>query len=286
DCTVMKMLSYYAGPTAITRGIHWGMAGLVFVFLYFSPAGWAFVNLSHIPCVAWLQASPALTVSHETLSAQQAQGLAYLRQAYADHLRLGKTFAYPAARAAALAVYWPQEQSFVDDFLPTLRETLTSSHWPSEQEVAQILQDADRDLLELTGGELQLTLHFYQKLEQQIDCLRQRSLPVVQEILGRINQLFLNLQDEQRDLWPNLERRSRKWPSYTSGHQFTLALRTFFLQVQQPMIILGQHIKQDNLISLNTLLRELQTIEQILASYPRFMATFLREHPTYWTTSL
>ena len=232
-----------------------------------------------IPCATWLQATPAMQVEQDVLTESQAQGLRYLRRAYYDHLLLGKTFILPAARAALLANHWPKEQAYVDDFLPTIRAAITSHQWPKQQVVDDVLQEAEHDLLELTGGELLLTRKLFQQLDQQIDCLRQRSQPAVLEIRQRIDRLLLNLQDEQVDLWPDSEKRSTKWPSCTNGHQFTMAIRTFLLNVQRPIIILTQHIQQDNLITLTALMEELQAIEKALAFYPRFMTEYLRTHP-------
>jgi len=254
--------------------------GWWFLFLFgLSNVGWAALNLKQIPCAAWLRVVPALTVEREVLTARQAQGLHYLRQAYHDHLMLGKTFVSAKARAQALAVYWPQEEAFVNDFLPNLRAAIVSSQWPKDHLIDALVQDAENDLLELTGGELLLTLKLYKDLDQQIDCLRQRSLPIVQEARQRINQLLLNLQEEQSDLWPDLEKRSAKWPSWHNGNQFTLALRSFLLNVQQAIIVLAQHIEQDNLMALHSLMDELHAIEKALAAYPQFMTDYLHQHP-------
>ena len=244
-----------------------------------------FINLAlaqerrPLSCATWLQNFPLVQVEQEILTAQQTQGMHYLRQAYHDHSLLGKTFVLPQARATALAPYWPGEQAYVDDFLPNLKAALTPYHWPKDPEIAAILQEAEQDLLDLTGGELQITLKLYKYLAKQVDCLRQRSQPIVQEALQRIDQLLLNLQEEQVELWPNLKKRTQRWPSYTTGHQFTLALRTFLLNVQQTVIVLAQQIKQDNLITLPNLMQYLGLIEQALATYPRFMAEYLQQHP-------
>jgi hypothetical protein len=231
------------------------------------------------PCMIWLQNKLAPAQDPAAISAILAQGRAYLQQVYRDHLTLGQKFSLPQARAQALARFWPQEQAFVDDFLPAIKNFLQRDQHVQEKALAGILQEADHNLLELAGGELWVTLKIFTQLEKDLDCLRLRSVPEVLAVRTRINQLFLNLQEEQATFWPDLEKRSLKWPQATNGHHFTMALRSFMLLVQYPMLALQQQVRRDNLIAVDDLIQGLQRIEQQLATYPRFMANYLATLP-------
>jgi len=256
----------------------WRIGLLLVLFLMLEPA--FAKSMMHWPCWVWLQEKLIPSVQETLSPAKIAQGQAYLRKVYAEQLSLGKNFILPQARANALAVHWPHEQAFIDDFLPIIRNYLHRKYLLQDVAFTEILREAENNMLELAGGELFLTIKIFGQLEKEIDCLRLRSVEEVVEIRQRIHRLLLNLQDEQTTFWPNLAKRTVRWPNARDGHQFTLALRSFFLLAQHPMLVLYQQVKSDNWIKLEELMFGLENIEKYLATYPRFMANYLERLPS------